>query len=277
MSGRATPPLAGVVGWPIGHSKSPAIFAHWFERLGVAGRYVPLPVRAEDFPEVVRALPKAGFVGINCTIPLKEAALGLADEATDAARAIGAANMIRFAGGQIVADNTDAFGFLENLAAGAPCWHAASGPALVLGAGGAARAVLHALIGAGVTELRVANRTPERAEALAEVFGPAVAVVPWEARAEAAAGAASIVNATALGMTGQPPLEMGLDAAPATALVTDLVYAPLETPLLADARRRGMVAIDGLGMLLHQARPAFAAWFGVDPPVDGALRRACTA
>lgn len=277
MSGEAPPPLAGVAGWPIGHSKSPAIFAHWFARLGVAGRYVPLPVRAEDFAEVYRALPKAGFVGINCTIPHKEAALRLADEATGAARAIGAANMIRFADGRIVADNTDAFGFIENLRAGAPGRDPAAGPALVLGAGGAARAVLHALIAAGVPELRLANRTPARAEALSAAFGPRVSVVPWEARAEAAAGAACIVNTTSLGMAGQPPLDMALDAAPATALVTDLVYAPLETPLLAEARRRGMVAIDGLGMLLHQARPAFAAWFGVDPPVDGALRRACLA
>ena len=278
MTGTADdrPLTAGVMGWPVAHSKSPRLFAHWFARHGIDGRYILLPVREDDFAEVYRALPKAGFRGVNVTIPHKGAALALADEASEAARAIGAANMIRFApDGRILADNTDAYGFLESLRAGAPDWRAAEGPAVVLGAGGAARAVLHALLGAGAPEIRLANRTRARAEALALAFGPRVRVVAWEEREEALDGAATIVNTSSLGMQGHAPLALRLDAAPRSALVTDIVYVPLETGLLAAARARGMPAVDGLGMLLHQARPAFRAWFGPDPAVDDALRAAC--
>lgn len=267
--------VVGVMGWPIGHSKSPRLFDHWFSTLGVEGRYVPLAVRPEDFGEVYRALPKAGFRGVNVTVPHKARALALADEATAAARAIGAANMIRFEDGRIVADNTDAYGFLENLRAEAPDWSAADGPALVLGAGGAARAVLHALLEAGAPRIRLANRTAARAEALAHDFGSRVSVVVWSDRSGAVEGATTIVNTTTLGMGGNAPLELDLARATRGALVTDLVYAPLETPLLGAARARGLATVDGLGMLLHQARPAFRAWFGIDPPVDGALRQAC--
>jgi len=274
----APPMLAGVMGWPIGHSKSPRLFDHWFAAHGVAGRYVPLAVRAEDFAEVYRALPKAGFRGVNVTIPHKEAALALADRATEAAQAIGAANMIRFdAAGEIIADNTDGFGFLENLRAGAPDWNPGAGPALVLGAGGAARAVIHALLGAGVPGIRLANRTREKAEALAASFGADVFPVAWDDRASATEAAGLLVNTTSLGMAGQAPLEIDLGTLPPGALVTDIVYAPLETPLLAAARARGNPAVDGLGMLLHQARPAFHAWFGVDPEVTEGLRAACLA
>ncbi|MGF1444730.1 MAG: shikimate dehydrogenase [Pikeienuella sp.] len=267
--------IAGVMGWPVGHSKSPRLFDHWFARYDVAGRYVPLAVAPDAFAEVYRALPKAGFTGVNVTIPHKEAALALADEVTPPAKEIGAANMIRFVEGRILADNTDGFGFLENLRAGAPGWRGARGPALVLGAGGAARAVLHALLADGAPEIRLANRSGEKAEALAALFGPKIQPVAWEDREPATADVATIVNTTSLGMLGQPPLELSLDAAPDSAVVTDIVYAPLKTPLLEAAWSRGLVAVDGLGMLLHQARPAFAAWFDVDPEVDERLRAAC--
>ncbi len=269
--------IAGVMGWPVAHSKSPRLFDHWFARHGLAGRYVPLAVRPEDFAEVYRALPKAGFLGVNVTLPHKEAALALADDATPRARAIGAANMIRFEAGAIRADNTDGVGFLENLRQGAAGWDPASGPALVLGAGGSARAVLHALLDAGAPEIRLANRTRATAEARAAQFGPRVVPVDWEGRDAAVEGARTLVNTTSLGMTGQPPLALDLTAAAPALVVSDLVYAPLETPLLAAARSRNLRAVDGLGMLLHQARPAFQAWFGIDPEVDADLRAACLA
>jgi shikimate dehydrogenase len=263
------------MGWPIAHSKSPLIFAHWFAETGCDGAYVRLAVRPEDFAQVFRALPKAGFRGVNVTIPHKVTALELADEASPAARAIGAANTIRFDGnGRIHADNTDSYGFIENLRDGAPSWNPAAGPALVLGAGGAARAVIHALLEGGAPVIRLANRSPARAEALAAHFGSRIELISWAARDTATGGAATIVNTTSLGMTGQPPLALSLTDAPATALVTDIVYAPLETPLLAAARARGLATVDGLGMLLHQARPGFRAWFGADPAVTPALRRA---
>ena len=270
------PLTAGVMGWPVRHSRSPALFDHWFARYAIHGRYMPLAVREADFAEVYRALPKAGLRGVNVTIPHKGAALAMADTASGTARAIGAANMIVFGeDGAIHADNTDAYGFLESLKAGAPDWRAARGPAVVLGAGGAARALLHALRAEGAPRILLANRTPEKAEALAGEFGPPVEPIPWEDRAAALDGAATVVNATSLGMTGQPPLDIALDAAPTHAVVTDIVYTPLETPLLAAARARGLTPVDGLGMLLHQARPAFHAWFGIDAEVDGDLRDAC--
>jgi shikimate dehydrogenase len=267
------PLLAGVMGWPIAHSKSPLIFAHWFAEMGCGGAYVRLAVRPEDFAQVLRVLPKAGFRGVNVTIPHKITALGLADEASAAARAIGAANTIRFdADGRIHADNTDGYGFYENLRAGAPAWNPAAGPALVLGAGGAARAVIYALLEAGAPAIRLANRSSTKAEVLAAHFGARIDLVDWAARDTATGGATTIVNTTSLGMTGQPSLVLSLNDAPATALVTDIVYAPLETTLLAAARARGLATVDGLGMLLHQARPGFRAWFGVDPTVTPALR-----
>jgi len=269
------PRRAGVIGWPVAHSRSPRIFAHWFAETGVTGSYERLAVRPEDFAERFRALPGAGFCGVNVTIPHKLAALELADQASAAARAIGAANTIRFdADGRIFADNTDGYGFIENLRVGAPAWDAAAGPALVLGAGGAARAVIHALLEAGAPIIRLANRTRAKADALAAHFGPRIEPVEWPARDTATGGAATIVNTTSLGMTGNPALELSLTDAPASALVADIVYAPLVTPLLATARARGLATVDGLGMLLHQARPGFRAWFGADPAVTPELRRA---
>lgn len=270
------PLLAGVCGDPIAQTKSPTLFRHWFETMGIAGFYVPLLIHSPDFERVVRALPAAGFRGLNVTIPHKVNALALADDVSPAAKAIGAANTLVFASnGEIFADNTDGFGFLENLRAGAPYWKAGSGPAVLLGAGGAARAAIHVLLEAGVPEIRLLNRTRERAEELADVFGSAVTVVDWAERSAALSGAATIINSTSLGMVGKPPLEISLDDAPRSTLITDMVYNPLETPLLADAKARGLSTVDGLGMLLHQARPGFRAWFGADPEVTNALRAAC--
>lgn len=272
------PLLAGVCGFPIGHSKSPVLFAHWLREHGIPGHYVPLRIAPDAFETVLRALPSAGFRGVNVTVPHKQAALALADSASAAARTIGAANTLVFhQEGAIEADNTDAYGFLANLRAGAPGWLPASGPAVMLGAGGAARAAAHVLLEAGVPALRIANRTRDRAEELAAHFGARVEVVDWSAREAAIDGAATIVNATSLGMLGKPPLDLRLDAAPSAALVTDMIYNPLVTPLLAAARARGMPTVDGLGMLLHQARPGFRAWFGQDPQVTEALRAACLA
>jgi shikimate dehydrogenase len=271
ISGKAK--LAGVIGWPVGHSRSPRLHGFWLERFGIDGAYVPLAVKPEDFPDVIRALPLMGFRGANLTVPHKEMAVGLVDVVEPLAWRIGAVNTLVIRDdGSIEGRNTDAFGFLENLRRGAPGWVPASGPAVVVGAGGAARAVCVALQDAGVTEIRLVNRTEERAQALADALGTGM-VVPWAERAVALAGAALLVNTTPLGMTGQPPLDLDLTALPPTAVVNDIVYAPLETDLLARARARGNVVVDGLGMLLWQAVPAFEAWFGQRPAVTEELRR----
>jgi shikimate dehydrogenase len=270
----APPPLAGVIGWPIGHSRSPRLHGHWLRRYGIDGHYVPLAVRPEDLDGALRALPRLGFRGVNVTIPHKETALALAARVTPEAAAIGAANTLTFEpDGGFAADNTDGAGFLASLRQGAPAWRAAAGPALVLGAGGAARAVAAALLADGAPEVRLANRTRARAEGLRDHFGGRVSVVDWRDAAAAAAGAATIVNTTAIGM-GCDGAPIALDAAPDGALVTDIVYTPLETPLLAAARARGLATVDGLGMLLHQAVPGFERWFGKRPEVDDALRAA---
>ncbi|MEM6974088.1 MAG: shikimate dehydrogenase [Pseudomonadota bacterium] len=269
--------VAAVVGWPIAQSKSPRLFDHWFARHGIAGRYVPLAVRPEDFAAVYDALPRAGLRGINVTVPHKEQALALADMVMPRARAVGAANMIVFDPERgRVADNTDGYGFMQALSAGAPDWDPGAAPALVLGAGGAARAVVHALGEAGVPTVKLTNRTRARAEALADL-APTVEVIDWQARSAAIAEAGLIVNTTSLGMLGKEALQIDLAALRPGTVVNDLVYAPMTTPLLAGAAARGGVVVDGLGMLLHQARPAFRAWFGVDPQVDTALRAACLA
>jgi shikimate dehydrogenase len=269
------PPLAGVVGWPIGHSRSPVLHGHWLARYGIRGHYVPLAVRPEDLREALAVLPKLGFRGVNVTIPHKEAALALCSEATEQARRIGAANTLVFqADGAIQGDNTDGCGFIANLRQAAPSWDAAAGPALVLGAGGAARAVVDALVEEGAPEVRIANRTHGRAAALAAPYGARAKAIDWTEAEAAMEGVATIVNATSLGMTGQPPMELAFDAAPDAALATDLVYAPLTTPFLAAAAQRGLRTVDGLGMLLHQAAPGFQRWFGRAPEVDTALREA---
>jgi shikimate dehydrogenase len=266
-------PVAAVLGWPIGHSRSPALHGHWLVRYGIRGAYVPLAVDPARAEAALRALPALGFVGANVTLPHKELALRIADTSTERARRIGAANTLVVRDGTLHADNSDGFGFMENIKAGAPGWTAAR-PVLVLGAGGAARAVLDALLAEGVPEIRLANRSVERAQALAAAFGPKVCVVPWAEAEAAASGTGLIVNTTSLGMVGQPPLNFSFAAADAGAVANDLVYAPLRTGFLAAAEARGLLAVDGLGMLLHQARPGFAAWFGREPEVDAALRAA---
>lgn len=265
--------LAGVMGWPIGHSLSPRLHGYWLDRYGINGAYVPLAVPPEAFETAFRALPALGFAGANVTIPYKEAALASVDDADETARRIGAANTITvLPDGRLYGQNSDAFGFITNLHSAAPEWKAEAGPAVVIGAGGAARAVCVALLDAGVPELRLANRTVRRAEALAADIGGPFAVTPWPKLGDAMNGAALVVNTTGLGMTGEPPLEVDLRHLDPAALVTDIVYSPLETPLLAAARTRGNRTVDGLGMLLHQGRPGFARWFGVEPEVTPALR-----
>lgn len=270
-------PVAGVLGWPVAHSRSPLVHGHWLKRYGLRGAYVALPVRPDDLEAAFRGLVALGFVGGNVTIPHKEAALAMADAATPRARRIGAANMLVARDGGIEADNTDGFGFIENLRAAAPEWRADAGPALVLGAGGAARAVVAALLDAGCSELRLVNRTRARAEALAAALGGPIRVLDWGEAAAAVGGAATLVNCTSLGMAGAAPFDVPLDDASPHALATDIVYTPLRTPFLAAAEGRGLATVDGLGMLLHQARPGFAAWFGVEPEVDDALRAAALA
>ena len=234
---------------------------------------MPLAVAPEDVTLVLKALPKMGFRGVNVTVPHKEAALAAVDDADALARRIGAVNTVIVGDdGRLTGTNTDGFGFLENLKEGAPGWNPAAGPAVVLGAGGAARAVVVALIDAGVPEIRLVNRTRERAVRIAEEIAGPVAVADWDARAAALAEAGLLVNTTTLGMAGKAPLDIALDALPATALVNDIVYAPLETGLLAAARARGNPVVDGIGMLLHQARPGFEAWFGTAPRVTADLR-----
>ncbi len=265
--------LAGVMGWPIMHSRSPKLHGYWLDHYGLAGAYLPLAIRAEGLEAALRALPALGFAGCNLTIPHKEAALRIVDEASPLARRIGAVNCIVVrADGSLEGRNYDAFGFTQSLRERAPDLRFDGGPAVVIGAGGASRAILAGLMDEGAPEIRLINRSPARALALAAEFGAPVRAVPWEGRAQALEGAAILVNTTSQGMVGEAPLDLALDALPVSALVTDIVYVPLETPLLAAARARGNRVVDGLGMLLHQARPAFEAWFGIDPKVMPQLR-----
>lgn len=265
---------AGVMGYPIAHSRSPRLHGHWLARYGIAGSYVPLLVAPENLAAAFDELRAKGFRGCNVTLPLKEKALTLVDRVDPLASRIGAVNTVVVeADGTLSGSNTDAFGFIENLKAGAPHWRADAGPAVVLGAGGAARAVLVALMDAGVKEIRLLNRNAARAQALKEALGGPITVLPWRERALALEGAALLVNTTSLGMSGHDELEIELDALPRTAIVNDIVYVPLLTALLQRARARGNRTVDGLGMLLHQARPGFEAWFGVAPVVDEQLRR----
>jgi shikimate dehydrogenase len=270
--------LAGVMGWPVAHSRSPALHGFWLAEYGIDGAYLPLAVKPENLRRALEALRLMGFAGCNLTIPHKEDALNIVDEIDETARRAGAINTVVVdKNDRLVGSNSDMFGFLEALRAAVPGWSAKDGPAVVLGAGGAARGVVAALIGDGASDIRLVNRTPARAQNLAKELGGAICGVPWEERAAALAGAALLVNATSLGMAGQPALELPLDTLAPDAVVNDIVYVPLVTPLVAAARARGNRAVDGLDMLLHQARPGFAAWFGVEPQVTPALRRALVA
>jgi shikimate dehydrogenase len=266
-------PLAGVIGTPIAHSKSPEIHGYWLKKYNIAGAYIPMDVNTSNLKEVLKVLPKAGFVGVNITIPHKETVLELADLVTDRATLIGAANTLIFRkDGKIHADNTDGYGFLETFKSGAPNWNPSAGPATVLGAGGAARAVISSLLDSGVPEILLTNRTKIRAESLAENFGNRVKVIDWVQAGNILEGSALVVNTTALGMVGKKEMRIPLDGLSINTIVTDLVYTPLETDLLSTARQIGCVTIDGLGMLLHQAVPGFERWFGLRPTVDNDTR-----
>ena len=266
--------LAGIMGWPVAHSRSPLLHGYWIKQLGLSGAYVYLPVKPERLADALKGLAALGFAGCNVTIPHKEAAMRLVDHVDPLAQQIGAINTV-LAGedGTLFGFNTDVFGFAESLKEAKSDWRANAGPVAVIGAGGGARAVLASLAERGAKEIRVANRTPARAMALAADFGAPVRAVPWEQRHEALDGVSLLVNTTSLGMSGQPPLDLSLDGLPRSALVCDIVYIPLETPLLSAARKRGNAVVNGLGMLIHQARPAFKAWFGVMPDATPELRR----
>ena len=273
LSGRAV--FAGVIGDPVGHSLSPRLHGHWLVRYGVDGVYLPFQVRPSLLESALRGLVSLGARGCNITVPYKERVFELVDSVDPLTRCVGAVNTVIIAAdGTLEGRNTDGFGFLESMSAGVSAWSAHRGPAVVLGAGGAARAIVAALLQAGCPEIRLVNRTLARAENMADQFGGPLSVIPWLQRASALHDISLLVNATILGMESQAPLDLSLDVLPRDALVTDIVYVPLETRLLAEARARGNPTVDGLGMLLHQARPGFEAWFGVRPTVDDALRQA---
>ncbi len=265
--------LAGVMGDPVMHSRSPKLHNYWLAKYGLAGAYVPLAITAGYLRAALRALPALGFSGCNLTIPHKEAALGLVDKIDPLARRIGAVNCVVVAAdGSLEGQNHDAFGYIESVREAQPSWRADRGPIAVIGAGGGARAVLVSLIDGGAREIRLVNRTPARAKSLARELGGPITALNWNEREAALEGAAMLINATNQGMVGDPALDLALDSLPVTALVSDIIYIPRETALLAAARKRGNPTVNGLGMLLHQARPAFHAWFGIMPEVTPELR-----
>jgi shikimate dehydrogenase len=278
MADRQSFGIAGVLGWPVEHSRSPVIHNHWLAHYGIPGRYVLFPVPPDKLEAAVRGIAALGLRGCNVTTPHKQAIFPLLDRVDDLARSIGAVNTVVVEkDGSLTGFNNDGNGFIQSLRDADPEWNPASGPILVLGAGGAARAVVASLAAQGATEIRVANRSPDKAEDIADAVGSAVKVLRWEQREEALDGIALLANATSLGMAGKPPLEIRLDRLPRKALVGDLIYMPPETPLLAAARARGNITVNGLGLLLNQARPAFNAWFGVMPEITPALRQAIAA
>lgn len=266
--------LAGVMGWPVMHSRSPMLHGYWLQQLGLAGAYLPLAIRPEGLERALRALQPLGFAGCNLTIPHKREAMRIVDAVDPVARHIGAISCVVVrADGSLAGSNNDCYGFIESLRQEQPGWQPAAGPAVVVGAGGGSRAVCYGLLEAGVREIRLVNRSIAPAQAMAADLGSSLQVVPWEDRHNTLADAAMVVNTTSQGMVGQAPLDLSLERLPAGALAADIIYTPLETPFLAEARRRGCRTINGLGMLLHQARPAWKAWFGIEPEVTPALRR----
>jgi shikimate dehydrogenase len=263
---------AGVIGWPISHSLSPRLHGYWLKEHDINGVYEPLAIPPDSLRLFLLKLASQEFAGVNITVPHKEAAVAHMDTLDDNARRIGAVNTVVVQEGTLYGGNTDGFGFMENLKDGAPDWAANQGPVTVLGAGGAARAIVAALLEAGVGELRLVNRTRERADQLAKEIGGAITVIDWDKRTSALEEIGLLVNTTTLGMKDKDPLDLDLENLPASAVVTDIVYTPLITPLLTAARQLGNPVVDGLGMLLHQARPGFFFWFGVKPEVTDALR-----
>ena len=266
--------LAGVMGWPVAHSRSPLIHNYWLQKYGLPGSYVQLAVQPGQLATALRGLVALGFKGCNITIPHKVEALKLVDDVDANARRVGAINTVVVQpDGSLKGMNTDGFGYIQSLLDAQPSWRADAGPVVVLGAGGAARAVVLALSDRGAKEIRLINRTLDKAQAMAAEFDFPVKAVAWEQRHAALEGAALLVNTTSQGMHGSAPLDLDLSALPVEALVSDIIYVPLETPLLLAARARGNPTVCGLGMLLNQARPAFEAWFGVLPEITPELRR----
>ena len=265
--------LAGVMAWPVSHSLSPRLHGYWLSQYGINGSYLPLSVPPSHFSRALKNLPNTLFVGVNVTLPYKETALAVVDVADDTARRMGAVNtVIVKADGTLFGTNTDGYGFLENMRDIILGWRADTGPAVVLGAGGASRGVCVALLDEGVPEIRLVNRTGMRARTLATELGRSITTVPWSDRESALEGARLLVNATSLGMTGKGELDIALDKLPVEAVVYDIVYTPTETQLLVAAKARGNAVVDGLGMLLHQASLGFQAWFGTKPDVNVELR-----
>jgi len=268
-------PRAAVIGNPVSHSLSPKLHNYWLQRYGLAGHYETLQVTDDALAETLRALPGQGFIGANVTIPHKVAVLQLADNVTDRATLIGAVNTLIFKeDGRIFADNTDGYGFTANIRQKIPDWDPKVGPAAIFGAGGAARAIIVALADAGVPEIRLANRTRLKAEALKAEFGARIQVYDWVQAGPMLDEVMFAVNTTSLGMKGAQPFKVPLDALSSDAIVTDIVYTPLRTAFLDAASERGCRTVDGLGMLLHQGVPGFERWFGTRPEVDEATRRA---
>ncbi len=268
-----TAPVVAILGYPIHHSKSPRMHGYWLDQAVVFGYYVPLEIRPDNFEDALKNMPKQGFRGANVTIPHKERALEIADYVSERAKRIGAANTLYFdADGKIHADNTDGYGFITNLKKGAPEWNAKAGPALVLGAGGAARAILDALITEETPKLYLTNRTKERAQALASEFGDTVEVLDWDNKNVVVSEVKTLINTTSLGMNGKGDLGLDFSQLTSAITVTDIVYTPLETDLLKHAKQRGCTCVDGLGMLIYQGIPGFSNWFGVAPKVTDELR-----
>jgi shikimate dehydrogenase len=270
----STPPLrAGVMGWPISHSLSPTLHRYWLKEYGVVGDYLPFAVPPDELEAALRNLPSQGYKGVNVTVPHKENAMKFCDELDEPAQRVGAVNMVSVTeSGGLAGRNTDGIGFLENLRFGSK-WQSGDGPAVVLGAGGASRAIVASLVDVGVPAIFICNRTHSRSELLADFFGKKCTATRWLDRNAVLGDASLLVNTTSLGMLGQPSLEIDLSDLSSGAVVNDIVYAPLETRLLAAARAHGNPVVDGLGMLLYQARPAFQTWFGVMPEVSDGLRR----
>jgi shikimate dehydrogenase len=264
---------ACVIGWPIKHSRSPLIHGYWLQKHGIDGQYSKQAVEPDGLVDFLQGLAARGFRGCNVTVPHKEQAFKLADVVKEEAIAVKAANTLWLEGDRLCATNTDTYGFMTHLNRSAPGWNDKERPVALLGAGGAAKAILYGLVQGGAREVRVFNRTKERAVELAASFDSSVSVVDWQKRDEGLEECGLVVNSTTLGMTGSHSLDLSLQKLPGDAVVSDIVYAPLETPLLAEARARGCRTVDGLGMLLHQAVPGFERWFGVRPEVNDELRR----
>jgi shikimate dehydrogenase len=265
---------AGVIGWPVSQSRSPKLHGYWLEKYKIPGAYILLPVQPEKVGDAIKGLVALGFAGCNVTIPHKLAVMPLLDNIDPLAKRMGAVNLIVVGeDGKLTGFNKDGYGWFESIKEKKPDFNVKAGPAVVMGAGGGARAITFTLADEGAPEVRLINRHKERADKLAADCGKPVRVVPWEQRMDALEGANLLVNCTNQGMIGQQPLDLPLDKLPSTAYVSDIIYNPMETPLLAAARQRGNATVNGLGMLLHQARPAFKAWFGVDPEVTPELRK----